>query len=333
LINTAVSRRGALALAGGALAAWTAVSSSARAAGVEDIPLFAAPIPLDEQDAARTRSGALEWRGGLLLGSADKRFGGWSDLWVAPDHSRLIAISDNGWTLDARVAFDARLRGLGSARLGRLVGTDGNVVDQPGSDAEGLARLPDGGFAVSFERRHRVLVYPPSEPPFAHRPRALPLPAALDAAPRNGGVEALAVLPDGRFLMLVEQLIEDSGHVGFAGGVAGWAKLHYRAAPGFSPVGACVLPGGDTVVLERSFSIFGGFGTRIVRVAEGAWREGAVVEGRELARLRPPLAVDNYEGIATTRGADGADLLWLISDDNYSPLQRTLVAVFAVTTA
>ena len=324
-----VSRRGALALAGGALAAWAA-GPSARAAGVEGIPLFAAPIPFDERDPARSRIGALEWRGGLMLGSADRRFGGWSDLWVAPDHSHLVAISDNGWTLDARLVFDGWLRGLDRARLGRLTGPDANVVDQPGSDAEGLARLPDGGFAVSFERRHRVLVYPPSEPAFARAPRALALPPALDGAPRNGGVEALTVLPDGRFVMLVEQLVEDGNHVGFAGGAGGWSKLHYRAAPGFSPVGACVLPSGDTAVLERSFSIFGGFGVRIVRVAQDAWREGAVVEGRELARLRPPLAVDNYEGIAATRAADGSDLLWLVSDDNYSPLQRTLLCAFAV---
>ncbi len=330
MIDTAVSRRGALALGGGAFAAWAAGPSSARAAGVEEIPLFAAPIPLDEQDASRTRAGALEWRGGLLLGSADRRFGGWSDLWVAPGHQRLVAISDNGWTLDARVAFDGYLRGLGRARLGRLIEPDGNVVDGQGSDAEGLVRLPDGGFAVSFERRHRVLVYPPSDPPFARRPRALPMPAALAAAPRNGGVEALAALPDGRFLMLVEDLTEGDAHVGFVGGASGWAKFLYRAAPGFKPVGACVLAGGDTAVLERSFSIFGGFGARIVRVAQGAWQEGGTVEGRELARLRPPLAVDNYEGIAATRAADGADLLWLVSDDNYTFLQRTLLAVFEI---
>jgi len=108
-----------------------------------------------------------------------------------------------------------------------------------------------------------------------------------------------------------------------------WAKRRATAAWKRSPV--CLLDDGSSIVLERSFSLFfGGFGTRLVRVAAGAWVGGAIVEGTELARLRPPLLVDNYEGIAATRGPDGTILLWLIADDNYMSLQRTLLAVFAL---
>ena len=82
-------------------------------------------------------------------------------------------------------------------------------------------------------------------------------------------------------------------------------------------------------MLERSFSLlFGGFGARLVRVAGNAFAPGAVVEGRELARLRPPLLADNYEGIAATLAPDGTQLLWLLSDDNFMSLQRTLLVVF-----
>lgn len=326
------TRRGALALAGGALAAWT-LPSVARAAGVEEIPLYAAAIPFDETDPTRTQAGTLVWRGGLLLGSPDRRFGGWSDLWVDPSAARLVAISDNGWTLDARIAFDGNLRGLSQAKLGRLTGLDGRVLEGPMADAEALVRLPDGGFAVGFERQHRILVYPPSEPPFARRPRAVALPPSVASAPRNGGIEALTRLADGRLLFLLEDVVEDGAHVGYAGGSGDWTKVHYRAAPGFVPVGACTLAGGDVVVLERAFSLFGGFGARLARVAGDAWRDGESVAGVELARLRPPMATDNYEGIATTRGPDGSQMLWLISDDNYSLLQRTLLCVFEVRAA
>lgn len=324
-----VPRRGALAFAAGALAA-VSFSGAPRAAP-DAIELHAASVPLDARDPAVSSIGALDWRGGLELGSPDRRFGGWSDLWVSADNGRLVAISDNGWFLDAALEFDGALRGVTRPRLGRLLRPGGDPVVERDADAEGLVRMPDGGFAVSFERTHRIHVYPPSEPPFARAPRLVALPASMRDAPRNGGVEALALMADGRFLALTEEVDAGDGALAcFVGGAGGWGSLAYVPAAGFRPVGACVLPGGDTLVLERSFGLIGGFGTRLARVAAGTWREGARVGGTELARLRAPLVSDNFEGICTTRAADGRDLVWLVSDDNYSFLQRTYLAVFAL---
>jgi len=321
------TRRGALAHLGGALAAFSFGTPAHARAPLE---LAAHPVALDERDASIARAGALAWRGGLWLGSPDKRFGGWSDLWVAPDRRRLIAISDRGWTLDAEPAFDTHLRGLGNARFGRLIEPDGKPVLRAMGDAEGLARQPDGGFAVSFEQTHRILVYPAAEPPFSKPPRARRAPDLGDT-PRNGGMEALAVLPGGALVTLLEDALEDGLHCGFMETATGWAKFRYRAAANFAPVGICALADGDLAVLERSFSLLlGGFGARLVRVAASAFVPGAVVEGTELARLRPPLLVDNFEGIAATLAPDGTQLLWLLSDDNYMALQRTLLAVFAL---
>jgi hypothetical protein len=321
------TRRSALALGGGALAALSFAGSACAADALE---LNAHKMPLEERAPELDRVGALAWRGGLWLDSPDKRFGGWSDLWIDPANRRLVAISDRGWTLDAAIAFDGHLQGLRNARLGRLTGPDGKALLRADSDAEGLARLPDGGFAVSFEQRPRILVYPAAEPPFSRPPRAIAAPNLGDT-PRNGGMEALACLPGGALLALVEEGREADLHRGFVETPTGWAKLNYRAAANFAPVGLCVLDDGSSIVLERSFSVFfGGFGARLVRVAAGAWVAGAVVEGMELARLRPPLLVDNYEGIAATRGSGGETLLWLIADDNYMSLQRTLLAVFAL---
>jgi hypothetical protein len=321
------TRRDALALAGGALAAF----SFGRPANAADpIAVTAVPIPLDERDVSVDRAGSLRWRGGLWLGSTDKRFGGWSDLWVEPGNKRLISISDRGWTLDAVPVFDGWLRGLGAAKLGRLIGVSGRPLASPFDDAEGLVRLPDGGFAVSLERRHRILVYPPAEPPFTRAPALRPGPP-LAGTPANGGMEALTLLPGGALLTLIEEGLEDGRNRGFVETPEGWAKLHYQAADGFTPTGMCQLANGDSVVLERSFSLFaGGFAARLARVAAGSWRPGAIVEGVELARLRNPLATDNYEGVAATRAPDGAEILWLISDDNYMSLQRTLLVTFAL---
>jgi hypothetical protein len=267
----------------------------------------------------------LIWRGGLQLGADDDRFGGWSDLRVEADNKRATLISDRGGALELGLEFDGMLKGVGPARIGDLIGPNGRAFDDNrNADAEGLARLPDGGFAVSLERRHRILIYPPSDPPFARSPRTLSAPPGFGDVPNNGGMEAIAALPDGRLLVFVEER-----PWGFVGGDKGWIKFEYRAGDGFKPVGACVL-GDAAIVLERSFG-WAGFASRIVRVPLSEFREGARVAGEELARLRAPLAIDNFEGIDATKDADGRDLLWLIADDNFSFLQRTLLVCFELT--
>ncbi|MEO1311639.1 MAG: esterase-like activity of phytase family protein, partial [Pseudomonadota bacterium] len=57
--------------------------------------------------------------------------------------------------------------------------------------------------------------------------------------------------------------------------------------------------------------------------------EGAVVEPLVLATLGVGAPVDNFEGLAVARGADGGERLYLISDDNFSKRQNTLLLEFA----
>ena len=50
---------------------------------------------------------------------------------------------------------------------------------------------------------------------------------------------------------------------------------------------------------------------------------------REIARLQPPLTIDNMEGVSVTV-ENGRTIVWLASDDNFFPLQRTLLLKFAL---
>jgi hypothetical protein len=38
--------------------------------------------------------------------------------------------------------------------------------------------------------------------------------------------------------------------------------------------------------------------------------------------------VDNLEGLSARTGPRGETLLWLISDDNFNPLQRNILLMF-----
>lgn len=44
--------------------------------------------------------------------------------------------------------------------------------------------------------------------------------------------------------------------------------------------------------------------------------------------LAPPMTVDNFEGVAVVARPDGGWRLYLLSDDNFQPAQRTLLLAF-----
>ena len=82
-------------------------------------------------------------------------------------------------------------------------------------------------------------------------------------------------------------------------------------------------------VLERRVSL-AGLAARIVALDTADIRPGARLVGRELGTLAPPAMSENFEGIAARRAPDGGVLLYLLSDDNFVPLLRTLLLQFAV---
>ena len=291
--------------------------------------LSARPVALDPTDRAVQRVGRLHFLGGLDLRWDKTGFGGISGLSVSVG-GRLTAVTDRGHWFTARIVRErtGRLVDLVDAALRPLLDTEGRPVAGEWRDAEALERLPSGDWLVSFEQRHRVWRYAAQTGGLAGRPAPLPTPRALARAPANGGLETLAPLPDGRVLMLTQSLKRADG------ALAGWIigdgikAIGYRPARGFKPTDAALLPNGDLLVLSRYFSFLGGFKARLERVPAGAIEAGAALRGAPLAHFVPPLTVDNFEGLAVTRDADGGTLIYIVSDDNFNFLQRTLLLLF-----
>ena len=329
---TVSSRRAAIRrpLAAAVAALCLAVPGGAAA---EPLDLRARPVALDPEDRARSVVGALEYRGGVVLSSRHHHFGGLSGLDVSPDGARMTAVSDRGYWITARLIYDdgGRLVGVADAAIHKMVNNRGRPLILGWGDAEDIARLADGRLAVSFEVHHRVLLYPGDGARGDSRARPLAMPPDLNEAPSNGGIEALAALTGGRLLAVTEELRDG------AGGVRGWllspdgAAAHpigYRLEGSFHPVSFATLPGGDVLALERRFNFIGGFGARLTRIDGAAIKPGATLAGREIARLDPPLTVDNFEAVAVRRAADGSIRVYLLSDDNFRLLQRTLLLQF-----
>lgn len=291
------------------------------------------PIPLDRSQPPSTKVGKLEYRGGIQLESSDKRFGGFSSLWISPDGQRLLTLSDISDWLAARVVYGSagELAGIADAEMGRLVGLDGRPLPAQTfeTDAEGMEMVSTGGIIVTFERHHRIWFYPPAEPPFSIAPRALSVPPGLNDAPSNEGLEAFCQLPDGRFLAVTEGLREGDAFVGWIGDGKVWQKLTVAAHGAYQPTDAKALPNGDVLLLERRFNPLTGVGGRIRLIPAKEIVPGGRLTGEELADIAPPLSVDNFEGLGVRRGTNEW-LIYIISDDNFQAIQRTYLMMFAL---
>ncbi|MCA3317386.1 MAG: esterase-like activity of phytase family protein [Roseomonas sp.] len=313
-LEPSVSRRVFLAALGAISAASAKAQNAAQPFALSDVP------------------GPLRPLGGLVIDAAALGGGGFSGAHLAPDLT-LTMISDRGHWAEARLLLDGLTPvGLHPLRHGPLRDEAGKPIPRGfAGDAEALARLPDGTWLVAFERRHRIRAYRRLDGPGLY----VAAPPGLEGAPANGGLESLAVLPDGRLFAIAETFTPperpDLRHAWL--GVPGrWTSLYWQPAPGFHPTDAAILPDGSALVLERRFSLLGGFSARLVMTTPDALRsarEGAVLRGETILMLDDaPLPAENWEAVAVTRFGDQT-LVALISDDNESILQRNLLLLFA----
>lgn len=295
----------------------------------EAISVSSRVLNLDAQDSRRIHLGSLVYRGGLVLSSNEPRFGGFSALGVSADGNRLISLSDRGNRLSAHIIYDSngKLTGLEQTDLSSLAGLDGRPLQsKEQADAESMSPGVEGEIIVSFERNHRLWRYLPGQ----ITPETLPPPDGLQRLNKNSGIEGLTLLADGRLLALSEGSDEARNAIGWVSDPSGWSPLTYRLSDGFRVTGAATHPNGDVYVLERYFTLREGVAVRIKKFADSDVSPGAELQGTLVAEFRPPIQLDNFEGIDLRADDDGRVFLYIISDDNFSPLQSTLLMMFEI---
>ena len=278
------------------------------------LSLALAAAPLDA-DPARLL-GSFDWDG------AAPWFGGWSGLELSADGREMVAISDRGTLLRGHLRrVGDRIAAVERISTTQLKDTSGRPLDDRSRDAEGLALLPEGGVAISFEGAHRLDLYLGDSDPA----RALPRLPVAGALPFNGGFEALAVDEEGRLYAVAEDHLDDRGRIPvFLWDGQAWSRPFTLEKRGrFLPVGADFGPDGRFYLLERAFGMTG-FRSRLRRwtLTEG----GATGE----ATLLQTGAHDNLEGLAIWRDEAGGLRATMISDDNFLPIQRSEIVEYAL---
>jgi hypothetical protein len=281
------------------------------------------------------RFGALEFIGGIDLSSDNPHFGGWSGLSVTPDGQGILAISDVGSWLTARIAYaEMTPTGLTDAVLAPVLGSDGVPLWKTRAWDSECVCVHDGAAYVGFERVHEVRRFEIARDGLRARGQIVPVPAAVKSLPNNRSLEAIGVATAGPLAGSLVTIAERATK-GAESPTKGWIltgphRGEFRVArhDDFDVTDLAFLPGGDMLLLERSFGWLDGVGMRIRRIAAGAIKPGAVLDGPTLIQASMRQRIDNMEGLGVHMAADGSTVLTLISDDNFSFLQRTTLLQF-----
>jgi hypothetical protein len=302
------------------------------------IEVNAKPIPaFDLRDPSRVRFGSLAFRGGLELTSSYKDFGGVSALKVFADGQQFLAVTDKGRWLRGRIVYDGtRPVGIADAEMAPILGTDGRPLAARGwYDTESLAE--DGGTVyVGIERANRIVRFDYGRHGLLARGVPLGLPGGVRGLPYNKGLECLAFVPralplGGTLIAISERGLDQDGNIkGFLIGGPTPGEFAVKRSDDYDVSDCAILPAGELLVLERRFSWARGVAMRMRRIALAQLKPGATQDGPIVVEADMGYQIDNMEGLSVHRAANGETVLTLISDDNFSLLQRTLLLQFTL---
>ncbi|PLX35321.1 MAG: twin-arginine translocation pathway signal [Hyphomicrobiales bacterium] len=317
------------------------VLPSGAAAPPATISLETKPVVFSPLQPQKNRFGALEWRGGLEISAQNSHFGGFSGLVLNRDGSRMIALSDRGWWLQSELVYEGgRLAGLESAVMNQLLKPGGKPYgSKKHRDAESIISWTSGDLSdlvVSFERRHRLVRYRAPGNALTVPGRRLHALKSFKRLRYNKGLEAIARFPAasalrGWIIAVAEGTLDKAGnHLAWLLRGRSARRLSVKKRGEFEITDAAAMPGGDLILLERAVSLLGGPRFALRRIKAAHIRAGAVLDGEVLIEADLRHTIDNMEGLALHRHPDGELRLTLISDDNFSLIQRTLLLQFAL---
>jgi len=189
---------------------------------------------------------------------------------------------------------------------------------------------------VGIERVHQIVRFNYGKDGLLARGRPIAVPPLMRTLPANKGIEALVFVPRGlplagTLMAISERGLDKAGNIlGFLIGGANPGTFTIKRSADFDISDAALLPGGDLLLLERRFGWSSGLAIRIRRIPLADIKAGALVDGAILIEADLGYEIDNMEGLSVHRSANGETVLTLMSDDNFSILQRTLLLQFTL---
>ncbi len=272
-------------------------------------PPVVAALTLAPIEISAAQLAPLALVGAWRLTSPEPRVGGISGL--AVDGEELVALTDSGVVL----RFPKRVRPQMRVQVADLPAGPGDERFKINRDSEAILRDPEGrGWWIAFENREELWLFDPS---FSRALKRIAVPSG--ELSENSGIEGLAgggasilAFPEGGGSVL--EYSEER-----------WRQLRLDRS---TPVADAVRIDDRSVLLVERRLTSAGFGSALALVR----REGAMF--RTVWRKRLPVGWrDNVEAVAAEPIAGGGHRLWIMTDNNFHPRQRTLLLIVDIAAA
>lgn len=256
-------------------------------------------------------------------------FGGVSGLLIEGDS--LIAASDRGLLFLAHVSRgpDGWLAPPTQTEMIVLPLLHNWPAQEAETDLEGLTRMDTGEIILAFERFARIAILKSLD--------QTPLPTHHWTNFRpyfgNKAFEAVATLPGGRVLAILEGQSNAGSTVAYLWNgergpreqSTGWsAGTDMPLSDGFVIVGADMGADGCLYLLDRKFTLAGGFSHRLRRVAR-------LKNLGEVLYTSAPAVLGNAEGLSMEARPNGDLIATLVTDNNFLPFTPTWLIQYRLT--
>ncbi|MGB3147999.1 MAG: esterase-like activity of phytase family protein [Paracoccaceae bacterium] len=273
---------------------------------------------LDRGAGASPRS-LIQWR----EDSAD--FGGLSGLTLTGSDGSFAAVSDRGYFALGHFIRDTDgvMTGVTLDAYVHMLDNKGGPVDRFHGDAEAVRLMPDGRVAVAYESYTRIALFrlPDPHPEVAHRWDQ------FMGYLGNHAFEALAVDQSGKLLAMLEWSVGKDYQTFVRGPDNEWQKgPPLPTDDRFAVTDAAFGPDGRLFLLERRFSIFLGYQTRLT--SYDPTEAGFVMDKIELLTRMGQFG--DMEGLDVWQDEKGRLIATMISDDNFLGFRPTTVAEFVL---
>ena len=285
-------------------------------------------------------SPGLRFLQSLILNSSHPYFGGWSGVAVTDNETRLIAVSDSGhWLETDLLQNNKQITAMNNARIGPLRDDHGKILRETGyGDIEAIG-MDDKQIYLAFESYRSGIWSAQRQTSLEHTKfKRWQSPADMARLPIGRGLEALSILDGTRnyptgLLAFAER---DFGKVNthspawhFKPDQQPDALIHIGLDDDYEISDAAFHPQCGLFLLERKLTAYGRFYVRLLKLeakTSDSWPEVSQQQLFEASSAGE--AIDNMEALAVVPGPAGECHLYLLSDSNFLPIQKTVLLKF-----